>query len=70
MTHIPTPQDVEILAVTAGISVAEACRRAKLAPDVFTRWRAGKTSPGIESVRAIVAQLEAARDARPAPEAR
>ena len=60
MANIPTPQDIEILAVKAGISVAEACNRAKLMPAVFTRWKRGVSNPGIENVRAIVGQLESA----------
>ena len=60
MTDVPTPQDLEILAVRAGISVAEACRRAGLVPDVFTRWKRGKSNPSIENVRGIVRELECA----------
>ncbi|MCX7178002.1 MAG: hypothetical protein NTX56_04265 [Proteobacteria bacterium] len=64
MANIPTPQDIEILAVNAGISVAEACKRAEMMPAVFTRWKRGVSNPGIENVRAIVEQLEAAIQSR------
>tara|TARA_R110000868_G_scaffold86015_1_gene241490 strand:- start:39 stop:242 length:204 start_codon:yes stop_codon:yes gene_type:complete len=67
MANIPTPQDIEILAVRAGISVAEACSRANLMPAVFSRWKRGVSNPGIENVRAIVDQLEAAIEARNVP---
>lgn len=73
MLELPTPQDVEILAVKAGITVAEACRRAKLVPDVFTRWKRAKSSPSLKSVGAIIAELDAeiarrAASPQPAPE--
>jgi len=56
--ELPTPQDVEILAVRAGVSVTDACRRVSLTPDVFRRWKRGKSSPSIESVRVLVRLLE------------
>jgi predicted transcriptional regulator len=59
MTNLPTPQDLEIMAVKAGISMSEACRRAKVSPAVFHRWKRG-ADPGLERVRKIVAELRAA----------
>lgn len=56
---IPTAGDVESMSVDAGISVAEACRRAGLAPTLYTRWRAGRGT-SIENVRKIADQLELA----------
>lgn len=64
MIELPTPQDLEILAVKAGISMTEACGRAKVSPAVFHRWKRGESNPGIEHLRAIIAQLEAAARAR------
>jgi hypothetical protein len=58
--ELPIPEDLEIMAVRARISVAEACRRASVTPDVFTRWKRGTTSPSIENVRKIIAELRAA----------
>ena len=69
MLELPTPQDIEILAVKAGITVAEACRRAKLVPDVFTRWKREQSSPSIKNLSAIISELDAeiARRAPPQP---
>lgn len=64
MPDLPTPQDVEILAVRAGITVAEACRRAKLAPDVFTRWKRGNSSPSVRNLQAILRELDTEIDRR------
>lgn len=64
LIEIPTAQEIDLLAVHAGISVAEACRRAKVSPEAFTRWRRAKTAPSIESVRAVVEQLKIAQAAR------
>ena len=59
MDDLPTPQDLEIMAVKAGISMTEACARAHVSPAVFHRWKRGK-NPGLEHIRAIMAELRAA----------
>ncbi len=60
MENLPSPQDFEKLAIDAGISVAEACRRARVHPSVFQRWRAGKSSPRFEAIAQIKRELDAA----------
>ena len=60
MADLPTPQDIEIMAIRAGISVAQACRDARVAPAVFTRWKRGETTPTLESLGKIMAALRAA----------
>lgn len=59
MDDLPTPQDLEIMAVRAGISMTEACRRADVSPAVFHRWKRGK-NPGLEHIRQIMAVLRGA----------
>lgn len=59
MMDLPTPQDLEIMAVKAGISMTEACHRANVSPAVFHRWKRGK-NPGLEHIRAVLAALRAA----------
>jgi predicted transcriptional regulator len=58
LPNLPEPQDLEIAAVKAGISMTEACLRAKVSPAVFHRWKRGK-NPGYEHIRAIIAVLKA-----------
>jgi T5orf172 domain len=57
---IPTPRDLEILALDAGISMTEACNRAKVSPAVFHRWKRGESNPGAEHLRAIIRELRVA----------
>lgn len=59
MNTLPTPQDLEIMAVRAGISMTEACKRANVSPAVFHRWKRGK-NPGLEHIRAVIAALHSA----------
>lgn len=64
MDDLPTPQDLEIMAVKAGISMTEACNRAKVSPAVFHRWKRG-ANPGLEHIRAVMAVLRKATGAQP-----
>lgn len=59
MSNLPTPQELEIMAVKAGVSMTEACRDAGVSPAVFHRWKRGKSSPTLDSVSAIIAALKA-----------
>ena len=62
MEDLPTPLDLEVMAVKAGISMTEACNRANVSPAVFHRWKRGH-NPGLEHIRAIMAVLRAAQNA-------
>ena len=53
MSSLPTPQDLEIMAIRAGITMAEACRRAGLTPSAFHRWKTGKSSPTLRTVEGL-----------------
>jgi transcriptional regulator with XRE-family HTH domain len=53
MADLLSPQDIERLAATAGMSIADVCRRAGVAPSIFSRWKAGKTEPNLENYRRI-----------------
>lgn len=57
---IPTPQDIEIKAVIAGVSITSACKDAAgaMSATSFFRWKRGSSNPGIERVRALVAYLD------------
>lgn len=58
MQALPTPQDLEIMAVKAGITMAEACRKAGLSPAVFSRWKRGSSSPTLKSLEELMAALD------------
>lgn len=58
MIELPTPQDIEIMAIRAGITVPDACREANLSPAVFHRWKRGKSSPTIKSLKALINVLQ------------
>jgi transcriptional regulator with XRE-family HTH domain len=58
MLNLPTPQDFEIAAVRAGMTMAAVCREAGISPDVFSRWkRGGSEGPKIGSLHKIAAVL-------------
>jgi transcriptional regulator with XRE-family HTH domain len=48
MDRLLSAADVERLADEAGLSVAELCKRAKIAHTTFYRWRTGRTSPSLD----------------------
>jgi predicted transcriptional regulator len=60
MADLPTPQDVEILAVQADMSVAQACRDAGVSPAVFQRWKRGDTTPTLRTLEMILSVLHSA----------
>ena len=64
--EVPTPRDLEIMAVDAGISMTEACKRAKMSPAVFHRWKAKRAAASIENVRSLVDVLRDAINGRKA----
>jgi predicted transcriptional regulator len=73
MSDLLTPADVERMAWEGRISIAELCRRAGVAPSIFSRWKAGKTEPSMENYRRIRDVAQAARPKntrgrRPSPE--
>lgn len=41
MITLPTPFEIERLALERGLSIAAMCRRADLDPSIFFRWKAG-----------------------------
>lgn len=47
------PSEIEALAGQAGLSMAEACRRAGISQSTFTRWKAGKTEPTLDVYRKL-----------------
>jgi len=58
MLQLMTAEEIEGLAAKAGLSMAEVCRRAKIAPTTFTRWKAGKTEPTLGVYRRLCAAVE------------
>lgn len=48
MADLLTPSQIESRAKAAGLSVADACKRAGIALSTFYRWKAGKTVPSID----------------------
>ena len=47
------PSEIEALAGQAGLSMAEACRRAGISQSTFTRWKAGRTEPTLDVYRKL-----------------
>lgn len=43
-----TPDEILQRARDAGLSMAEVCRRAQIAPSTWTRWKSGQTRPTLE----------------------
>src|SRR5579859_3843021 len=64
MKQLPTPQDLEIMAVQAGITMAQACRKANLSPAVFSRWKRGNSTPTLGSLSGLLSVLEKAVEER------
>lgn len=59
MTERPlTAEEFEILAKEAGLSVAEICRRAKVATSTFHRWKTGESGLTIGSYVKLLDALE------------
>jgi len=60
MQTLPTPQDLEIAAVKAGISMRQVCLEAGLTPSVFNRWKSDKTGgPNVASLQKLLDVLTA-----------
>jgi predicted transcriptional regulator len=70
MADLLTPADIERLAQRAGIPIAEVCRRAGVAPSIFSRWKAGKTEPNLDNYRRIRDAVTAVPSADRAPRAK
>lgn len=56
--NLPTPEQVEAMALDAGLTITEACRRANVARSTFTRWKAGEVDPSIGIVRRIIEAIQ------------
>jgi hypothetical protein len=54
---LPEPDDVYRLAALGKISVADACRRAKICPEAIVKWKAGRTSSTIRTVQMLLLVL-------------
>lgn len=63
MEEFKTPAEIEAMAKQAGISVAEVCRRAGVAPSTFTRWKGGSV-PSTRTYGSLVRAAENAFDER------
>jgi hypothetical protein len=68
MQPLPTPQDVEILAVKAGITIRQACLHAGIDPGMFLRWKRRKGSPTLANVEKLLTVLYAAIETQSAAE--
>ena len=64
MQMLPTAQDVEILAVKAGMSMRQACLKAEIDPGVFLRWKRGAGSPTLANVEKLLTVLQVAAERR------
>ena len=59
MADLPTPEDLEIKAVRAGITMTEACRLARVSPAVFFRWKRSDSSPTFSRIARVIDVLDA-----------
>jgi transcriptional regulator with XRE-family HTH domain len=60
MVHVMSPHEIEAKAKAAGLSIAEVCRRARVAQSTFTRWKAGETSPTLRVYERLCEAVEPA----------
>jgi len=60
MIELPTATDFEIEAIRAGISIVEACKRARRSPKVWQRWKRGVSSPNLKCLADILHQIKLA----------
>lgn len=60
MQKLPTPQDLMIKAAQGGITMTEACHRAKLNRTFFIQWKFGRNSPSIANVQKLLDVLDEA----------
>ena len=63
MDDFLSPQDVARIAKERGLSIAEVCRRAKIAPSTYHRWAGGKSGLTVTVYRKIRDVLAAAKAA-------
>lgn len=61
MPDLLTPELLEDRARTAGLSMAEVCRRAGIAQSTFSRWKSGTTEPTLDVYRRLCEAVEAPR---------
>lgn len=67
MTEKPlTADEFEALARGAGLSIAEVCRRAKVAPSTFHRWKGGESGLTIGSYVKLLDVIDAIAPTDPA----
>jgi hypothetical protein len=52
--RIPSWRDLERLAFEGRISVSELCRRAEVHGTTFRKWKAGRSSPTVATVQALL----------------
>lgn len=57
--NIPSAEDIESAARDAGTTVTALCRDASVSRSVFTRWKSGGGDPTFDTVRRLIAALEA-----------
>jgi transcriptional regulator with XRE-family HTH domain len=63
-----SPAEIEALAGSAGLSMAEVCRRAGLAQSTFTRWKSGKTEPTLDAYRKLIQVVVPSGTTSPQPQ--
>lgn len=51
-------REAEERARSAGLSIAELCRRAGIFQSTWTRWKSGATQPNFKSWNAVIRALE------------
>jgi predicted transcriptional regulator len=63
MAHVVSPDEIEAKAKAAGLSIAEVCRRARVAQSTFSRWKVGKTKPTLGVYQRLCEAVEPASEA-------
>lgn len=58
--RVLTADEFEALAKAAGLSMAEVCRRAKVAQSTFHRWKAGEAGMTLGSYAKLLDAVQAA----------
>lgn len=62
MEKIPTPLDIEFLALKAGKKMGQVCQEAGVAHNTYCRWKHGKTAINVSTLQKLLDALQASAD--------
>ncbi len=54
MNRLPTPDDIELAAASAGLRIAEICSRADVSQATWYRWRKGESDIKVTTLQRLI----------------